>query len=199
MTKACAERAFRIGRVLTILQARPNGGYGGNGVHNGGTEQTETKRRREATEGTERQNSKNQNVNLLRAEILDQIVCAGPLSADDIGTTARRFKTLLVERALGWRADPSPRLPCRGARARHESSERHEPAGGTTSRSRSPDGLKDMPKTLDASYPRMASRLLGVWGLGLGVGVGVGVGGWGLGVGGWGLGLGLGFGFWVLS
>ena len=35
------------------------------------------------------------------AEILDQIVRDGPLTAEDIETASRRFKKALIERALG--------------------------------------------------------------------------------------------------
>ena len=53
------------------------------------------------------------------AEILDQIVRDGPLTADEIETASRRFKKALIERALGGepttsathRARPSRRSP----------------------------------------------------------------------------------------
>jgi hypothetical protein len=59
------------------------------------------------------------------AEILDQLVRDGPLTAEEIETASRRVKTALIERALARRADVSPpagvdprhsvlRLPARG-------------------------------------------------------------------------------------
>ena len=50
------------------------------------------------------------------AEILDQFVDDGPLTAQDIEAAMRRFKKALMERALRRRADAPSRVPARRAK-----------------------------------------------------------------------------------
>ena len=52
------------------------------------------------------------------AEILDQLVRDGPLTAEEIDTASRRFKKALIERALGGgTVELSRHLGCPGAAA----------------------------------------------------------------------------------
>jgi putative transposase len=65
------------------------------------------------------------------ADILDQIIRNGPLTAADVETATRRFKKALIERALG--AELSHHLGCAPGSAKPEvATTRHNGTSGKT-------------------------------------------------------------------